>query len=239
MVAGPIKRYGQFDEQLQQAQFSANHMLEGFFRIVIGLFKKMVIADNLSTIIQEIGSPDKTRSVVMLSVAVFLYGFRIYFDFSGYSDIAIGSARLFGIRVPENFLHPYRQSNISAFWRSWHVSLYSWLIDYVFIPLGGSRAGFFRALANIMIVMLVSGLWHGAAWNFVLWGFWHGMLLVIHKIYAEKIKPALDLKLLSGRGALAASYTLTMAGVWFGWLLFMWPLHDGANYMKLAYNSLF
>ena len=238
MIAGPIKRYDQFDEQFDDVKLSPNDIVEGLFRIAIGLFKKAVIADNLNTLITEIGTPEKTGNVILLTGAIVLYGFRIYLDFSGYSDIAIGSARLFGIRVPENFLYPYRQSNISAFWRNWHISLYTWLIDYIFIPLGGSRVAFGRVLFNIMMVMLVSGIWHGAAWNFILWGLWHGVLLVIHKVYTDKIMPHLNAKWVASRSALVISYGMTMAAVWFGWLLFMWPLSAVGRYLQLVWLKL-
>ena len=238
MIAGPIKRYGQFTEKLQTAEINSSNLLEGLFRILLGLFKKIVLADNLNTLIQEAGTPEKSHNVLLLTGAVIMYGFRIYWDFSGYSDIAIGSARLFGIKVPENFLHPYRQTNISSFWRHWHISLYTWLIDYVFIPLGGSRVPFLRVLLNIMIVMLVSGIWHGAAWNFVLWGVWHGILLVTHRIYTDKIKPGLNTRFVNSAAAKSLSYVLTMTAVWFGWLLFMWPLRDVSQYLKLAFGRL-
>ena len=238
MIAGPIKRYDQFDDQFDDVRLSPNDIVEGLFRIAIGLFKKAVIADNLNSLITEIGTPEKTHNPILLTGAIVLYGFRIYLDFSGYSDIAIGSARLFGIRVPENFLYPYRQSNISAFWRNWHISLYNWLIDYIFIPLGGSRVAFGRVLFNIMVVMLVSGIWHGAAWNFILWGAWHGVLLVIHKVYTDKIVPRLNQKWVASRGAVVISYVMTMAAVWFGWMLFMWPLSLVGRYLQLVVAKL-
>lgn len=233
MIAGPIKRYEQFAEGFETPRLTARDALEGIVRIVLGLVKKMVIADNLNTLITEAGRPSQSHNLPMLTVAVILYGFRIYLDFSGYSDIAIGSARLLGFRVPENFLQPYRQSNISSFWRHWHVSLYSWLIDYVFIPLGGSRVSLGRGLVNIIIVMLVSGLWHGAAWNFVLWGLWHGCLLALHKAHTELILPKLNQKVMGSRPVQAVSYVATMSAVWFGWLLFMWPLHEVGQYLSL------
>jgi len=238
MIAGPIKRYGQFSQQLEAATLTAKDFLEGLFRIILGLAKKVVIADNLNTYIQEIGSPEKTQNPVLLSGAIFLYGFRIYMDFSGYSDIAIGSARLFGIKVPENFNYPYLQTNITAFWRHWHISLYTWLVDYVYIPLGGSRAGFSRALLNVLITMVISGIWHGAAWNFILWGLWHGILLVIHKIYTDSVKPNIKPDVLQGKYYQLLSYLLTMAAVWFGWCLFMWPLADVSRYLQLLVRAV-
>ncbi len=233
MIAGPIKRYDQFGPSLDAPPADANDVLEGLFRILLGLVKKSLIADNLFTLISEVGSPEKTHSVPFLTLAVILYGFRILLDFAGYSDIAIGSARLFGIRVPENFLFPYRQQNITMFWRHWHISLSSWLTDYIYIPLGGSRKGFVRSLVNVLLVMLISGLWHGAAWNFVLWGGWHGILLVVHKVWRTLALPKVPEGLANGFMFKAASYIITMLAVWFGWLLFMWPLADVARYFEL------
>src|SRR5215831_5707856 len=119
----------------------------------------------------------------VLPIWLLAYGVKIYFDFSAYSDIAIGSARLFGIKVPENFDWPYVRTDISEFWRHWHMSLYKWLVDYVFIPLGGSRRSQPRVYLNVLITMFLSGLWHGAGLNFVVWGLWHGMLLAIHRFW--------------------------------------------------------
>jgi alginate O-acetyltransferase complex protein AlgI len=226
MIAGPIKRYENFSENITEKTINSNDILEGLFRIILGFVKKIVIADNMNTLIEEIGNPSKTQNVILLSGAVFLYGFRIYFDFSGYSDIAIGSSRLFGIIVPENFHFPYLRKNITDFWRHWHISLYSWLVDYVYIPLGGSRVQFLSILLNILITMLISGIWHGAAWNFVLWGIWHGTLLVIHKVYVDKVKPFIKQDVLNSKLYAGCSYFLTMASVWFGWSMFMWSIND-------------
>ena len=238
MVAGPIKRYQQFETGLGEKRLTANDVLEGLFRILLGFFKKTVLADNLNTLLLEFGSPAKTHNLLLLTGAIVIYGFRIYWDFAGYSDIAIGTARLFGFRVPENFLFPYLQTNISHFWRHWHISLYSWLIDYVFIPLGGSRGSLPRTLLNILLVMLISGLWHGAAWNFVLWGLWHGLLLVGHRLYADKLKPRLPRSLVAGFLPGVFNYSLTMLVVWIGWMLFMWPLRDVGIYLNLLWRQI-
>jgi len=121
----------------------------------------------------------------VLPIWLLAYGMKIYFDFSAYSDIAIGSARLFGIKVPENFDWPYLRTNISEFWRHWHMSLYKWLVDYVFIPLGGSRKNPPRVYLNVLITMFLSGLWHGAGLNFIVWGLWHGLLLAGHRLWSN------------------------------------------------------
>ncbi len=238
MVAGPIKRYDQFSEYTHAPKVGSKDVLEGSFRIILGLLKKAVLADNINSVLLEIGSPDKTSSPLMLSAAVVLYGFRIWLDFSGYSDVAIGSARLFGIKVPENFLQPYLQRNIALFWRHWHVSLSSWLTQYVYIPLGGSRKGLPRQLVNLMIVMLVSGIWHGAAWNFVVWGAWHGVLLCSQKLWELKVVPKLPEKLVQSWASRATSYVLTMICVWFGWMLFMWPMPSCIKYLQIMLGGL-
>lgn len=237
MLAGPIKRLQHFEPGVQASRIDANDVLEGVVRISLGLVKKLVIADNLSTLITEIGQPRPGAKPALLLFAVVLYGFRIYFDFAGYSDIAIGSARLFRIRVPENFLFPYRQKNIAAFWRNWHVSLTNWLVDYVFIPLGGSRFGIERTCANLLLVMCVSGLWHGAAWNFVLWGIWHGLLLVIHRLYRHFAVPRLPSSVLRSRLTLALSYGTTMLAVWIGWAMFMWPIESVFRFARLLVGT--
>jgi len=237
MIAGPIKRYSQFQSYFEAPSADARDILEGVFRILLGLLKKLVLADNLKTLIDEVGNPKTVHNVGLLTFGIFLYGLRIWLDFAGYSDIAIGSARLFGIRVPENFLHPYLQRNITDFWRHWHISLSSWLMDYVYIPLGGSRRGLPRQLVNIMIVMAVSGLWHGAAWNFVLWGIWHGIMLCVHKLFSTYVYPRLPKSLEKSRSMAALSWLVTMFAVWFGWMLFMWPLPDVATFFSLAFRG--
>ena len=122
----------------------------------------------------------------MLLLWLFAYGWKIYFDFSAYSDIAIGSGRLFGLKIPENFDWPYFRTNIAEFWKHWHISLYRWLVDYVFIPLGGSRGSTAFVCRNVLIVMLASGVWHGAGANFVVWGAWHGTLLIIQRLWSGR-----------------------------------------------------
>lgn len=234
MIAGPIKKYEKFDKQLIEAKIDSRDILEGLFRIILGLVKKIFLADNLNTLIQEVGSPEKTQNIILLSGAIFLYGLRIYLDFSGYSDIAIGSSRLFGFRVPENFNLPYIRTNIAEFWRHWHISLYVWLVDYIYIPLGGSRVNFVRRLLNITITMLISGIWHGAAWNFIYWGLWHGSLLATHRVYVDKVKPQINPIITKSKPYIAFSYLLTMASVWFGWGLFMWSFNDFVHYWQLV-----
>ena len=183
MVAGPIKRYQDFLPKLRNISLDwVVDWQRGLTRILAGLVKKFAVADVLTAYTNHLNIADiaqANRSV--LPLWIFAYGIKIYADFSAYSDIAIGSARIFGIKVPENFDWPYLQSNISDFWRHWHISLSTWLVDYVFIPLGGSRVRVPRIYANLLVTMLVSGIWHGAGVNFIVWGLLHGIMLAVHR----------------------------------------------------------
>ena len=186
MVAGPIKRYQDFLPKLRTAHSTPADWNRGTTRILVGLVKKFAIADLMTAFTNHLNVPDiAAASRTVLPLWLLAYGVKIYFDFSGYSDIAIGSARLFGIKVPENFNWPYLQTNIAQFWRNWHISLSRWLTDYVFIPLGGSRVSRFRIYSNLIVTMFVSGVWHGAGLNFVAWGLWHGMLLSAHRFWRD------------------------------------------------------
>jgi alginate O-acetyltransferase complex protein AlgI len=183
MVAGPIKRYQDFLPKLRD--ISLDWVLDwqrGITRILAGLVKKFAVADVLTAYTNHLNVVDIARANRgVLPLWILAYGIKIYADFSAYSDIAIGSARLFGIKVPENFDWPYLQTNISDFWRHWHISLSTWLVDYVFIPLGGSRVKVERIYANLLVTMLVSGIWHGAGVNFIVWGLLHGIMLAAHR----------------------------------------------------------
>jgi alginate O-acetyltransferase complex protein AlgI len=182
LVAGPIKRYTQFLPSLEAAvrsKASADNFAEGLRRIGLGFFKKVVIADNLTLYIaasqpqfQADGLMD--RWFVLAAIAL-----RILLDFSGYSDIAIGCARLLGVTLPENFNWPYAAKNLQDFWQRWHISLSSWIRDYVYIPLGGSRHGPVRRACNVLVALALCGLWHGPAWHFVVWGLYHGAGLAV------------------------------------------------------------
>jgi D-alanyl-lipoteichoic acid acyltransferase DltB (MBOAT superfamily) len=179
LVAGPIERATQLLPQFQQPRtFSPNAARAGARLILWGLAKKMVLADNLGALVQNAYTAPGSVTAADLAVATFAFAFQIYCDFSAYSDIAVGSAQLFGIRLTRNFACPYFAQSLSEFWRRWHISLSSWLRDYVFIPLGGSRVPPPRIARNLLLTALVSGLWHGAAWQFVLWGALHGGVLV-------------------------------------------------------------
>ncbi len=226
MVAGPIKRFQDFQPRVAEARLTADNVSVGLTRILVGLFRKMVIADSLTYFSDHLNTTSEVHLMSSLGIwiGVFAYSFKIYMDFAGYSDIAIGSARLFGIKVPENFLQPYLKPNIAQFWKSWHVSLYKWIVDYIFIPLGGSRCSNRRAIFNTLVAMSASGLWHGAAWNFVLWGFYHGVLLSGYRLFRQS-KLALQPKGRFGQAAVVAvSTAVTFFLVSIGWLAFIMPV---------------
>ncbi|SPE62704.1 Putative poly(Beta-D-mannuronate) O-acetylase (modular protein) [Verrucomicrobia bacterium] len=187
MVAGPIKRYQDFRPKLIHPSLAwETDWRQGITRILAGLAKKFAVADLLTALTDHLNHADIAKAARwVLPIWLLAYGMKIYADFSAYSDIAIGSARLFGLRVPENFDWPYLRTNIAQFWKHWHMSLYRWLVDYVFIPLGGSRTSPPRVYVNVLITMLLSGLWHGAGLNFVVWGLWHGMLLCAYRLWSN------------------------------------------------------
>ena len=182
LVAGPIERAVNLLPQIQKRQqFDINLFSSGLRIILWGLFKKVVIADRLSFIVDRIFElPSEVSGLYLLIVAI-LFGIQIYCDFSGYSDIAIGSSRLLGIHLMDNFKQPYFSLSFKEFWQRWHISLSTWFRDYVYIPLGGSRKGKIRTNLNLMVTFVVSGLWHGANYTFLLWGFFHGFFLIIEK----------------------------------------------------------
>jgi len=189
MVAGPIKRYQDFLPKLREISRDwALDWQRGITRILAGLVKKFAIADVLMAYTNHLNRADiAVAQRAILPLWLLAYGIKIYADFSAYSDIAIGSARLFGIRVPENFDWPYLRTNIADFWRHWHMSLTNWLIDYVYIPLGGSRESEGRVAGNILVTMFISGLWHGAGIHFVVWGLLHGVMLVIRRAWRQLV----------------------------------------------------
>lgn len=225
MVAGPIKRFQDWQETLRNTgDDSAGDWFYGITRILSGLVKKMAIADVLTALTDHLNPTDVAVAPRwVLLVWVFAYGIKIYADFSGYSDIAIGSARLFGIRVKENFDWPYLRHNIAEFWTHWHISLYRWLVDYLFIPLGGSRMALPLVVRNILLTMLISGLWHGASLNFVAWGLYHGVLLALHRLW-KAWRGETAVVTLTGR---IASTALTYVTVNLGWVFFAMDLNTG------------
>ncbi|MDP3913140.1 MAG: MBOAT family O-acyltransferase [Bacteroidota bacterium] len=188
LVAGPIERASNLLPQFLKArEFNQEQMVSGLRFILYGLFKKMVIADRLAYFVDYIyDSPGKHDGTVTL-VATFMFGFQIYCDFSGYSDIAIGSARLLGFDLMQNFKTPYLARNFREFWRRWHISLSTWFRDYVYIPLGGNRVSYIRWIFIVLLTFTLSGLWHGASLTFIIWGFLHGLFLISENFISKFI----------------------------------------------------
>ena len=183
LVAGPIERATNLLPQISSPRtFRYDEAVEGLRRILWGFFKKMVVADNCALAVNTIWADYAGADAMTLVAGMLLFTFQIYGDFSGYSDIAIGTARLFGIRLMENFRLPYFSATMPEFWRRWHISLMTWFRDYLYIPLGGSREGTLRTIRNILIVFLLSGLWHGANWTFVVWGLYNACLLLLWRV---------------------------------------------------------
>ncbi|HKQ40782.1 MAG TPA: MBOAT family O-acyltransferase, partial [Verrucomicrobiae bacterium] len=208
LVAGPIERARHLLPQFDRTLTITRPMLEeGFWLMVWGMFKKVFIADNLDSLVNMVyGSGSYSAPIVLLATVAFAV--QIYCDFSGYSDIARGTARILGFDLMLNFNLPYAATSIREFWRRWHISLSTWLRDYLYVSLGGNRAGRARAYINLGITMVLGGLWHGAAWNFVLWGIWHGVGLMANRAFDGRIRQSLF------------SWVGTICFVLYGWLLF-------------------
>ncbi len=194
LVAGPIERANQLLPQIQARRNppDGSQWVSALSLILLGLFKKIVIADGLAGLVQARFADPSAHGALSLLIGVYAFSLQIYGDFSGYSSIARGTARLFGIELIRNFEQPYLSTNISQFWRTWHISLSTWLHDYLYIPMGGNRGGRWQTYRNIMLTMLLGGLWHGASWGFVVWGGIHGVALVAHRafgVYEPRRRP--------------------------------------------------
>ncbi len=190
LIAGPIVRFNQIATQLTHRDESTDERLLGFYRFCIGLSKKVLIANVLGLKADEIMGMESFASLDSTTawIGILAYTFQIYFDFSGYSDMAIGLGRMMGFSFPENFNNPYTSKNITEFWRRWHITLGTWMRDYLYIPLGGNKVSSIKRLYfNLWFVFLVSGLWHGASWNFIAWGAFHGFFLVIERLFLKKL----------------------------------------------------
>jgi len=191
LVAGPIVRASDFLPQLDRFRpFCFDRY--AFFLFARGLVKKVLIADNVARLADSVFASPESWSSLVIWLATACFYVQIYCDFSGYSDMAIALARMLGFWLPDNFRRPYFSTSPSEFWRRWHISLSTWLRDYLYIPLGGNRHGTARTYRNLMLTMLLGGLWHGASWNFVLWGFLHGLALIVHRQWRESVRPRLD-----------------------------------------------
>jgi alginate O-acetyltransferase complex protein AlgI len=221
LVAGPIQRASSLLPQVQQRRrVTEAQFYQGIWLVFLGLFKKVFIADNLAPIVNHTFAPHSAPSGVQVLIAVYAFAFQIYGDFSGYSDIARGISRLMGFELMLNFRMPYFARNPREFWHRWHISLSTWLRDYLYVSLGGSRRGTVRMYVNLMLTMLLGGLWHGAAWTFVLWGFYQGALLVLYRLFSPAITVARQAFGQAERAWTVLSIGVTFQFVCLGWLIF-------------------
>lgn len=187
LIAGPIVRYETVSQELQERKITYSNFNEGFLRFLQGLFKKVLVANKIGLLWSTISTlPTSEISVFTAWLGLFAFAFQIYFDFSAYSDMAIGIGRMLGFHFLENFNYPYISKSITEFWRRWHISLSSWFRDYVYIPLGGSRVSLLKQIRNILVVWFLTGFWHGASWNFILWGLYFAFLLLLEKFVFKK-----------------------------------------------------
>ena len=214
LIAGPIVRYQDVDDQLREREHSKALFASGVRTFVAGMAKKVLLADVAGKLWEStfMVIPLAERTVLGAWLGIIFYSFQIYFDFSGYSDMAIGLGKMIGFTFLENFDYPYISKSITEFWRRWHMSLGTWFREYVYIPLGGNRSGTFKTYRNIFIVWFLTGLWHGASWNFILWGLYYFVLLVIEKAFLLKILQKLPA---------AVGHIYSLFFVIFGWLLFV------------------
>lgn len=225
-IAGPIKRYPDFVAQMlshREKHPTLKMFDDGLPLILIGLAKKVLLADNLAVLVQMGLKEPSSYGAPELWLFAYAFAFQIYFDFSGYTDIARGSAMLFGYKIPVNFNMPYIASNISDFWHRWHISLSSWLRDYLFIPLGGSRGGRWLTHRNLFLTMALGGLWHGASWNFMVWGIFHGLALIVHRefsMWRQGVNLAPAKQFFESKLFGALSTILTFHAVCIGWVFF-------------------
>ncbi|MGQ0828177.1 MAG: MBOAT family O-acyltransferase [Bacteroidota bacterium] len=220
LIAGPIVRYIDVADQLNNRTLSLNKATTGIQRFIFGFAKKVIIANTMGAVVDQVFDiPTNQISSGLAWLGIIAYTFQIYFDFSGYSDMALGLAKVFGFNFPENFNYPYVAQSVKEFWRRWHISLSTWFRDFLYIPLGGNKKGKKRTIINLLIVFFCTGLWHGASWNFIIWGLFHGMFLLIERIGGDKIishawKP------------LRIGYTLLIVMV--GWVFFRSENLEGA-----------
>ena len=243
LVAGPIERPQNVLPQFhEQHDFDYDRVTSGLKLMAWGLFKKVVIADRLAVVVNAVYGDPSSHTSFALIMATYFFAYQIYCDFSGYSDIALGAARVMGFRLMENFNQPYLSQSVSEFWRRWHISLSTWFRDYLYIPLGGNRVAKWRWYLNTMIVFMVSGLWHGASWNFVIWGALHGIYIVGAVLIGGLLSRTVSVPR-SGPLAWASrafNTLLTFHLVAFAWIFFRSPTLDGALEMlaDIAHVSL-
>ena len=225
LIAGPIVRYSDIAKQLRQRTVQMERIRYGIVRFACGLGKKVLIANQAGESFAAVAGYHASGMTTLSAwFGILAFMFQIYFDFSGYSDMAIGLMAIFGFEIPENFDHPYESKSITEFWRRWHISLGSWFKEYVYIPLGGSKKGMGRTFFNIFVVWFLTGLWHGASVNFVLWGLYFCFFLIMEKTWLLKALQKLPR---------AVSHIYALLVIYFGWLLFAWEdIHGHRVYLK-------
>lgn len=247
LVAGPIVRARDFLPQFQNdRKFEWDRMISGTGQVLWGFFKKVAIADSMAPFIDQCFAAPEAFSSMHLLIGVIFYSFQIYCDFSGYSDIAIGLARIMGFDFPDNFRTPYFSQTFSEFWTRWHITLSSWLRDYLYIPLGGNRNGTLMTYRNLMITMLLGGLWHGASWVFVFWGFLHGLYLVVQRLFGKHFGALFNFLrtpkfLQAGINILLVYFFTNLAWIFFRSPDFETAVHvmDGiANFQNFTFHSV-
>tara|TARA_Y100000589_G_C27140981_1_gene624693 strand:- start:671 stop:1717 length:1047 start_codon:yes stop_codon:yes gene_type:complete len=227
LVAGPIERASNLIPQINKLSWIKKDVIEvALFQILWGLFLKIVVGDNIAVVVDELYSNVEHLNGMRLLLPSFLFSFQIYSDFAGYSLIAIGISKFFGVKLMDNFRTPYFSKSVTEFWSRWHISLSSWFKDYLYIPLGGNKVSIPRTYINILIVFLISGFWHGANWTFVFWGGFHGLILVIERLIRFNKITSKNYFLKFFR------YAITFILVWIGWIFFR------ANSIHEAFNVL-
>jgi len=238
LVAGPIVRAAALLPQLlRRVRASAEDIEAGLALFAVGAIKKTVISDQVSPHVDAIFANPGGFDALSLMLGAIGYAVQIYCDFSGYSDMAIGCARILGYRFPENFQMPYSSVNITEFWRRWHISLSTWLRDYVYIPLGGNRRGVGRMYWNLMLTMLLGGLWHGASWNFIIWGGLHGGALALHKLWRDKMGKPVETSAFISTIKTSGSHVLTLGLVLVGWVFFRaQTLHEAVQFLSRMFT---
>lgn len=238
MVAGPIKRFDRFIPSMKEGAAGprADDLMIGLARIALGLVKKF-IADNLTLMINYWVPNFETAPLSMRWFIFFAIGVRILLDFSGYSDMAIGFARMMGITIPENFNWPYIATGPIDFWQRWHISLSTWIRDYIYIPLGGGRVPLPRKLLNGMIAFALCGLWHGAGLNFLVWGLYHGAGIAVNNVWRAKLRPNVELSLPVSLGLSLLSRLATLMFVLIGWLFFFYSVPEALRMMALLMGA--
>ncbi len=230
IVAGPIVRYEDVAAEIEERKVNIGGISEGIAKFSKGLAKKVLLANNIGIIWTEVKAMDPAHiSAATAWLGILAFTFQIYFDFSGYSDMAVGLGKMLGFNFPKNFDHPYLSKSVSEFWRRWHITLGTWFREYVYIPLGGNRKGMAKTLRNLLIVWGLTGLWHGASWNFVIWGLYYGILIIIERVGWGKLLE----KLPSG-----ISMLYTFLAAVFGWVLFDTDTLGGAwQYIKAMFGA--